>query len=63
MKLYKYLFSICIIAASTSCSEDYFDVNGSVTAPTTTSLAPQYRIQGAIENTVATAQLEELEKC
>ena len=56
MKLYKYLFSICIIAASTSCSEDYFDVNESVTAPTTTSLAPQYRIQGAIENTVATAQ-------
>ena len=56
MKLYKYLFAISIIAFTTSCSEDYFDVNGSVTAPTTTSLAPQYRIQGAIENTVATAQ-------
>ncbi|WP_299666070.1 SusD/RagB family nutrient-binding outer membrane lipoprotein [uncultured Polaribacter sp.] len=33
-----------------SCSEDYFDVNSSVTAPTTESLEPQYRIKGAIEN-------------
>lgn len=56
MKIYKYLLAISIIATSVSCSDDYFDVNGSVTAPTTTSLAPQYRIQGAIENTVATAQ-------
>lgn len=55
MKLYKYLFSILIIGL-TSCSKDYFDVNSSTTAPTTLSLAPQYRIQGAIENTVATAQ-------
>lgn len=56
MKLYKYLLSAVIIASTASCSEDYFDVNNSVTAPTTTSLPPQYRIQGAIENTVATAQ-------
>ncbi|MCM5662788.1 SusD/RagB family nutrient-binding outer membrane lipoprotein [Galbibacter mesophilus] len=39
-----------------SCSDDYFDVNTSETAPTTKSLAPQYRIQGAIENTTGTAQ-------
>ncbi|MGA9589256.1 MAG: SusD/RagB family nutrient-binding outer membrane lipoprotein [Salegentibacter sp.] len=56
MKLYRYLFSILIIAFASSCSKDYFDVNTSETAPTTVSLAPQYRIQGAIENTVATAQ-------
>lgn len=40
----------------TACSEDYFDVNSSETTPTTTSLEPQYRIQGAIENTTGTAQ-------
>ncbi|MFD1094539.1 SusD/RagB family nutrient-binding outer membrane lipoprotein [Salegentibacter chungangensis] len=56
MKLYKYLFSIFIIASTVSCSDDYFDVNSSTTAPTTLSLEPQFRIQGAIENTVGTAQ-------
>jgi len=51
MKHLKY--TICILAISISflsCSEDYFDVNSSVTAPTTASLEPQYRIKGAIEN-------------
>lgn len=33
-----------------SCSDEYFEVNSSVTAPTTQSLDPQYRIKGAIEN-------------
>lgn len=56
MKLFKFLFSIFIIALTASCSDDYFDVNSSTTAPTSLSLAPQFRIQGAIENTVATAQ-------
>lgn len=56
MKLYKYLFLVFALTLITSCSEDYFDVNNSVTAPTTVSLSPQLRIQGAIENTVATAQ-------
>lgn len=55
MKVYKYLILISIVI-STSCSKDYFDVNGSETRPTTTSLAPQFRIQGAIENTTGTAQ-------
>ncbi len=55
MKVYKYLVLISIVIA-TSCSKDYFDVNGSETRPTTTSLAPQFRIQGAIENTTGTAQ-------
>ena len=55
MKLYKYLILISI-AITTSCSDDYFDVNGSETKPTTSSLAPQYRIQGAIEQTTAQAQ-------
>lgn len=55
MKLYKYLVLISI-AITASCSDDYFDVNSSETNPTTTSLAPQYRIQGAIENTTAQAQ-------
>ncbi|WP_299524598.1 SusD/RagB family nutrient-binding outer membrane lipoprotein [uncultured Lutibacter sp.] len=55
MKLYKYLILISI-ALTTSCSDDYFDVNGSETKPTTSSLAPQFRIQGAIENTTAQAQ-------
>ncbi len=55
MKLYKYLILISI-AITTSCSDDYFDVNSSETRPTTSSLAPQYRIQGAIENTTAQAQ-------
>ncbi|WP_026810367.1 SusD/RagB family nutrient-binding outer membrane lipoprotein [Arenibacter latericius] len=55
MKIVKYLW-LTVLIASTSCSDDYFDVNGSETAPTTTSLAPQYRIQGAIENTTGTAQ-------
>lgn len=55
MKLYKYLILISIVI-TTSCSDDYFDVNSSETKPTTSSLAPQYRIQGAIENTTGTAQ-------
>ena len=55
MKLYNYLIVITI-ALTTSCSDDYFDVNGSETKPTTSSLPPQYRIQGAIENTTAQAQ-------
>lgn len=55
MKILKYTLSLLILLTF-SCSDDYFDVNGSETAPTTTSLAPQYRIQGAIENTIATAQ-------
>ncbi|MBD1261115.1 SusD/RagB family nutrient-binding outer membrane lipoprotein [Maribacter polysiphoniae] len=55
MKLLKYIivFSVTLI---TSCSDDYFDVNSSETAPSTESLPPQYRIQGAIENTTGTAQ-------
>ncbi|HLT41834.1 MAG TPA: SusD/RagB family nutrient-binding outer membrane lipoprotein, partial [Sphingobacteriaceae bacterium] len=44
------------VVSLVSCSDDYFDVNSSETAPTTTSLAPQFRIQGAIENTTGTAQ-------
>ncbi len=55
MKLYNYLILISI-ALTTSCSDTYFDVNGSETNPTTASLAPQYRIQGAIENTTAQSQ-------
>ncbi|MBJ7882382.1 SusD/RagB family nutrient-binding outer membrane lipoprotein [Gelidibacter salicanalis] len=55
MKILKYTV-IALAVIATSCSEDYFDVNGSETAPTTSSLAPQYRIQGAIENTTGTAQ-------
>ncbi|WP_111710017.1 SusD/RagB family nutrient-binding outer membrane lipoprotein [Lutibacter citreus] len=55
MKLHNYLILI-LIAITSSCSDDYFDVNGSETKPTTSSLAPQYRIQGAIENTTAQAQ-------
>ena len=48
------IIALAIIA--TSCSDDYFDVNSSETAPTTSALAPQFRIQGAIENTTGTAQ-------
>lgn len=55
MKVYRYLILLSL-AITTSCSEDYFDVNSSETKPTTSSLAPQYRIQGAIENTTGTAQ-------
>ena len=55
MKLYKYLIVFLAVIA-TSCDDDYFDVNGSETKPTTTSLPPQFRIQGAIENTTAHAQ-------
>jgi hypothetical protein len=55
MKLYKYLILFLAVIA-TSCSDDYFDVNGSETKPTTSSLPPQFRIQGAIENTTAQAQ-------
>ncbi len=55
MKLYKYLILISI-AITTSCSDDYFDVNSSETKPTTSSLPAQYRIQGAIEQTTAQAQ-------
>ena len=55
MKKLKYIiFAFTLVLAS--CSDDYFDVNSSETAPTTTSLAPQLRIKGAIENTTGTAQ-------
>ncbi|MCB0474626.1 MAG: SusD/RagB family nutrient-binding outer membrane lipoprotein [Flavobacteriaceae bacterium] len=56
MKFIKYILIILILTTAYSCSEDYFDVNSSETAPTTSSLPPQYRIQGAIENTTGTAQ-------
>ncbi|WP_417359765.1 SusD/RagB family nutrient-binding outer membrane lipoprotein [Galbibacter sp.] len=59
MKIFKstYITFIALSVVSlVSCSDDYFDVNSSETAPTTTSLAPQFRIQGAIENTTGTAQ-------
>lgn len=52
---YKTLIALSLVSL-VSCSDDYFDVNSSQTAPTTTSLAPQYRIKGAIENTTGTAQ-------
>ena len=55
MKILKYSF-IALAIIATSCSDDYFDVNSSETAPTTSGLAPQFRIQGAIENTTGTAQ-------
>lgn len=55
MKLSKYLFLISTVIVI-SCSDNYFDVNSSETQPTTSSLPPQYRIQGAIENTTAQAQ-------
>ncbi|SFB76109.1 Starch-binding associating with outer membrane [Zunongwangia mangrovi] len=55
-KIYNYIFAVSALVTSFSCSDDYFDVNSSVTQPTNTGLAPQYRIEGAIENTVATAQ-------
>lgn len=55
MKSLKYILLLSVTFFM-SCSDDYFDVNSSETAPTTGSLAPQYRIQGAIENTTATAQ-------
>lgn len=55
MKTYNYiLFFVAVLFIS--CSDDYFDVNGSETQPTTSSLPPQFRIQGAIENTTAQAQ-------
>ncbi|MFI2742006.1 SusD/RagB family nutrient-binding outer membrane lipoprotein [Zhouia sp. PK063] len=56
MKRYTYYTLIILSLIITSCSSDYFDVNKSVTQPTSLSLAPQYRIQGAIENTFACAQ-------
>ena len=56
MKIIRSLYISLILASVASCSDDYFDVNGSETAPTTISLEPQYRIQGAIENTTGTAQ-------
>lgn len=55
MKILKYTLTALLII-SASCSDDYFDVNSSETAPTTSSLPPQFRIQGAIENTTGTAQ-------
>lgn len=55
MKILKYTLTALAVVVF-SCSDDYFDVNGSETAPTTSSLAPQFRIQGAIENTTGTAQ-------
>ncbi len=55
MKIYKYIL-LTLLTITVSCSDDYFDVNGSETQPTTSSLPPQYRIQGAIENTTAQAQ-------
>ncbi|WP_417884589.1 SusD/RagB family nutrient-binding outer membrane lipoprotein [Zunongwangia sp.] len=54
--IYNYILAISVLMLSFSCSDDYFDVNSSETQPSTTGLAPQYRIEGAIENTVATAQ-------
>ncbi|WBL25699.1 SusD/RagB family nutrient-binding outer membrane lipoprotein [Zunongwangia sp. HGR-M22] len=55
-KIYNYIILVSLVSFSFSCSDDYFDVNSSETQPTNTGLAPQYRIEGAIENTVATAQ-------
>jgi len=55
-KYYKYFLLLSTVIIAGSCSDDYFDVNDSVTQPTTTELPPQYRIEGAIENAVATAQ-------
>lgn len=55
-KYYKYFLLLTAVITVGACSDDYFDVNDSVTQPTTTELSPQYRIEGAIENTVATAQ-------
>ncbi|WP_299396995.1 SusD/RagB family nutrient-binding outer membrane lipoprotein [uncultured Gelidibacter sp.] len=55
MRILKYTV-LALAVITSSCSEDYFDVNSSETAPTTTSLPPQYRIQGTIENTTGTAQ-------
>src|SRR5690606_30913902 len=52
---YRTLIALSLVSL-VSCSDDYFDVNSSQTAPTTTSLAPQFRIKGAIENTTGTAQ-------
>lgn len=56
MKFIKYIVIILILTVTYSCSDDYFDVNSSETSPTTSSLPPEYRIQGAIENTTGTAQ-------
>jgi hypothetical protein len=50
------LYTFVISLFTTACSDDYFDVNSSETQPTNTGLAPQYRIEGAIENAIATAQ-------
>lgn len=55
-KYFRYLFFISVTLTIGACSDDYFDVNDSETQPTTTDLPPQYRIEGAIENAVATAQ-------
>ncbi len=55
-KKYTYLFAALSVFSIFGCSKDYFDVNESVTQPTNTGLEPQFRIEGAIENTVATAQ-------
>ncbi|HCV82800.1 MAG TPA: SusD/RagB family nutrient-binding outer membrane lipoprotein, partial [Zunongwangia profunda] len=54
-KRYKYFCLLGFVTTFFSC-QDYLDVNNSLTNPTNTGLAPQYRIEGAIENTVATAQ-------
>src|SRR5690606_16337737 len=56
MKIIKTIYISLLLIAAASCSDDYFDVNSSETAPTTVSLEPQFRIQGAIENTTGTAQ-------
>ncbi|UBM57694.1 SusD/RagB family nutrient-binding outer membrane lipoprotein [Marinilongibacter aquaticus] len=53
MKLITKAIYLASALSLTACSDDFFDVNSSVTSPTTESLAPQYRIQGAIENTFA----------
>lgn len=56
MKIIKHIYITLLLIGVVSCSDDYFDVNSSETAPTTASLEPQFRIQGAIENTTGTAQ-------
>ena len=53
MKIITKILYTATVLTMFSCSDDFFDVNSSVTSPTTESLAPQYRIKGAIENTFA----------
>lgn len=53
MKLINKIVYVAAALSLGACSDDFFDVNSSVTSPTTASLPPQYRIQGAIENIFA----------